>query len=86
MTTPRPGTALTPRELEVLRAWVRADFDSATAAGALGCTDSAVRQHVRSAQTRTGIHTRRGLERWLQRQRNVAAPVETLTIWNLGDR
>ena len=44
MTTPRPGTAPTDRERDVLRAWVEADFDSASAAGRLGITDGAVRQ------------------------------------------
>ncbi|MEK0431466.1 MAG: hypothetical protein RL139_1270 [Gemmatimonadota bacterium] len=76
MTTPRPGTALTTRELDVLRAWVAADFDSAGAAAVIGCTDSAVRQHVRAIQTRTGIHTRRGLERYLNRLRRNAHETE----------
>lgn len=85
MTTPRPGTPLTDRELEVLRAWVAADFDSATAAGMLRCSDSGVRQHIRAIETRTGIHTRRGLERWLRRRRDVREPADALTIWNLGE-
>ena len=80
MTTPRPGSALTARELEVLRAYVACDYDYAEASRFLACTESAVRQHVANVRIRAGLPhgAKRPLERLLRRPRVVGLEPERL--------
>ncbi len=80
MTTPRPGTSLTERELDVLRAYVACDYDYAEASRLLEIHESSVRQHVANVRIRAGLRhgAKRPLERLLRRPRVVGLEPEPL--------
>lgn len=80
VTSPRPGTTPTARELRALEAWLR--HDSAKLAGAeMGITEQAVRRHVSNVRIRTGAARRGDLAKLLRPVRRARQPEpETLPL------